>query len=432
MTTEMKANEKHAGDSSASADGTLLIVSYEELSAHNGLNTRIRGIVRALSAAGRRAEIVAPVYGRQTSAPPADLDGLRVHTVPVPRPFPQWSIPVVTRTISVVFLTIALIRFLRRLPGPFAWVQSEQIYPFPACYLLARKWGAKVILDDPALQWLFVEEKLKRRRIAKWVVGRSVEAFEVALCKRADYILCSAERTTREIGRRIGGAATCICRLSNGVDLDEFPADPDAGPGNRLFFNASLPYYQNVAALRNFLKICAHFESQGFHDYSGLVVVNDAGALSPDVAQTIAANPQLRLLSNQPSLVPWLHASDLVLLPYEKGHLTTAGPRLKVFEALACGKIVLSTREGLDGIPGCVDSRNVILCSDWRDMADQTLALIAEGQTERKQALRREARLLVENEYSWRHLVKAYEPLLGFSLADNKAPKKERCHSCTS
>ncbi len=409
-----------------------MLVSYEELAAHNGLNTRIRGLVRALSAAGHRVEIAAPVYGRQSSASPADLDGIRVHTVPVPRPFPRWNIPIITRMVSVVFLTVALVRHLRRPPGRFAWVQSEQIYPFLACYLLARKWGAKVILDDPALQWLFVEEKLKRWRLAKWVVGKSVEAFEVALCKRADYILCSAERTARELGRRIEGAATRIRRLSNGVDLDEFPVDPDAGPGNRLFFNGSMPYYQNVAALRNFLKICAHFENQGFHDYSGIILVNDAAALPPDAVQAIATHPRLRLLSNQPSLAPWLHASDLVLLPYEKGHVTTAGPRLKVFEALACGKIILSTREGLDEIPGCVDGGNVILCSDWRDMAERTMELIAEGQSERKQALRRAARQLVESEYSWRSLVKAYEPLLGTPLAGSNSPKKERCHSCTS
>ncbi len=352
MTRRMRTDDRHARDSSVSSEGTLLIVSYEELSVRNGLNTRMRGIARALSAAGRRVEIAAPAYGRKPPEPPAGLDGIPIRTVPVPRPFPRWNIPIITRMISVVFLTIALVRCLRRLPGPYAWVQSEQIYPFPACYLLARKWGARVILDDPSLQWLFVEEKLKRRRVAKWLVGKSVEAFEVALCRRADYILCSAERTAREIGRRIEGAATRIYRLSNGVDLDEFPAAANGGPGNRLFFNCSLPYYQNVAALRNFLKICAYFESEGFRDYSGIVVVNDATTLPPDAAQAIAANPRLRLLSNQPSLAPWLHASDLVLLPYEKGHLTTAGPRLKVFEALACGKIVLGTREGLDEIPG--------------------------------------------------------------------------------
>jgi glycosyltransferase involved in cell wall biosynthesis len=102
----------------------------------------------------------------------------------------------------------------------------------------------------------------------------------------------------------------------------------------------------------------------------------------------------------------------VVLLPYAKGHLTTAGPRLKVFEALACGKIVLGTMEGLDEIPECVDGRNVILCSDWADMASKTMALIAEGETSRKAAIRSEARKLVEGKYSWRRLVAAYDPIL--------------------
>jgi glycosyltransferase involved in cell wall biosynthesis len=420
----MRTDSKQTGHAPNLANGTLLIVSYEELSAHNGLNTRIRGIVRALSAAGRRVEIAAPVYGRRTPERPAGLDGIRVHTIPVPRPFPHWNIPIVTRVISVALLTVALVRFFRRFPGSFTWVQAEQIYPFPACYLLARRWGAKVILDDPSLQWLFVEEKLQRRRVAKWLVAKSVEAFEIALCKRADCILCSAERTAREIGRRIPGSATRVCRMSNGVDLDEFPPGPNGAPGNRLFFNCSMPYYQNTAALRNFLKICAYLDSQGFHDYSGTVVVNDAAAVPPDVTQAVEANPRLRLLSNQASLVPWLHASDLVLLPYEKGHLTTAGPRLKVFEALACGRIVLSTPEGLDEIPGCVDGRNVILCADWRDMAARTMALITEGQTDRKQTLRTEARKLVENEYTWRRLVQAYGPVLGTPLPEGESPSR--------
>jgi glycosyltransferase involved in cell wall biosynthesis len=130
------------------------------------------------------------------------------------------------------------------------------------------------------------------------------------------------------------------------------------------------------------------------------------------VVSEIESNPRVRLLSNEKSLVPWLHESDLVLLPYEKGHLTTAGPRLKAFEAFACAKIVLGTQEGLDEIPGCIDGRNVILCSDWLDMADKTMQLITEGETPRKQTIRSEARRLAETEYSWQRLVKAYDPIL--------------------
>jgi len=392
--------------------GALLMISYEDLASHNGLNTRIKGIARELSAAGRRVEIAAPSYNGRGPETPGHFAGIRVHAVPVPNIFSKWRIPIVTRALSVAMLTLCMVRRLRKSAGPFAWVQSEQVYPFLAACLLARKWKARVILDDPSLLGLFVQEKLRRRRVLRPLLKRAVERFETSLWRRADCILCSSQRTAGAIGERVEGAKTTLFRMCNGVDLSEFTAGPDGGPGNRLFFNCSVPYYQNVAALRNFLKIVARFEQAGFHDYSAVIAVNDATALPSDVMHESALNPRVRLLSNEKSLVPWLHESDLVLLPYEKGHLTTAGPRLKAFEAFACGKIVLGTQEGLDEIPGCIDGHNMILCSDWLDMADKTMGLIAEGETPRKQRIRSEARRLAETEYSWQRLVKAYDTIL--------------------
>ncbi len=400
------------GESDSRSNGALLMITYEELASHNGLNTRMRGIARGLSAAGRRVEIAAPSYKGSTSKTPDDFAGIRIHTVPVPSVFTRWRIPIVTRAASVAMLTLCMVRRLRKTARPFAWIQSEQVYPFPAAWLLARKWKARTILDDPSLLGLFVEEKLRRRRVLRPLLKRAVERFETSLWRRADCILCSSQRTAGTISKRVKGAKTIILRVCNGVDLNEFTPGPEGGPGNRLFFNCSLPYYQNVAAMRNFLKVVAHFEQQVFHNYSAVIAINDATALPSDVRQEIESNPRVRLLSNERSLVPWLHESDLVLLPYEKGHLTTAGPRLKAFEAFACGRIVLGTPEGLDEIPGCIDGRNVILCSDWLDMARKTMDLITEGETPRRQTIRNEARRLAETEYSWQRLVKAYDSIL--------------------
>jgi len=393
-------------------DESLLFISYEEFSAHNGLNTRMKGIARALAAGGRHVEIAAPACDGRATATPVEIDGIRVHTVPLPRLFSRGRIPVLSRALSVLALTVCMVRHFRASPDGFRHVQAEQVYPFMAAYLLARKWNATLILDDPSLLGLFVEEKLRHRWILRPLLKKAVERFETALWKRADCILCSSQRTAGRIAERVNGTKARVVLMCNGVNLDEFTMAGGPGPGNRLFFNSSVPYYQNVAALRNLLKIIDHFEKERFHSYSVVIAVNDAAMLPRDMIDEIESNWRVRLLSNEKSLVPWLHASDLVLLPYEKGHFTTAGPRLKAFEAFACGKIVLGTKEGLDEIPGCVDGRNVIFCDDWLDMARQAMALIAEGQTPRKQSIRAEARRFVESEYSWQGLVKVYDRIL--------------------
>ncbi len=396
---------------SGPGEGPLLILTYEEPTSHNGLNTRMRGLARALVAGGRRVEIAAPAYGARTPQVSVDSDGIRLHAIPVPDLFAIGRIPMVTRALSVMCLTVCMVRRLRRIGTRFEWVQSEQIYPFLSAWLLARTWRSRVILDDPSLLGLFVEEKLKRRRVLRPLLRRSVDAFENTLFRRAHCILCSSGRQAAEIGIRVQGSRTRVCRMCNGVDPQEFTVPSDDGHGNRIFFNCSVPYYQNTAALRNLLKIFGYFEEQRFHEYSAIVLVNDAGAVPPDALAAIRSNPRVRLLSNERSIVPWLAGSDFVLLPYEAGHRTTAGPRLKVFEALACGKIVLSTKEGLDEVSGCVDGTNVIVCADWRDMAHKTMDLIREGDSARKRKMQQEARRLVETEYSWESLVKAYEAI---------------------
>ncbi|MGE5294056.1 MAG: glycosyltransferase [Solirubrobacterales bacterium] len=390
---------------------SLLFISYEESSSHNGLNTRMRGIARALAARGEHVEIASPLYGGRARVA-VTSGGIRVHMIPVPDVLSTWRIPIVSRALSVICLTVCMVRQLRKSDTRFAWVQAEQIYPFLAAHLLARKWRAKVLLDDPSLLGLFVKEKLKRRRILRPLVRRVVEMFETLLFNRADCILCSSNRQAGEIARRVRGGMARVRRLGNGVDLAEFDVTSHGGTGNRIFFNCSLPYYQNAAALRNLLKVFSHFEEQGFRDYSALVVVNDAAAIPHDLVAAIGSNRKVRLLANQPSIVFLLQSCDFVLLPYEAGHTTTAGPRLKVFEALACGKIVLSTKEGLDEVVGCVDGTNVVVCSDWLDMARKTMALIQEGDSPRKRMIREEARRFVETEYSWTRLVNAYDGIM--------------------
>jgi glycosyltransferase involved in cell wall biosynthesis len=420
--TPPNARGEGAGDMPSPGDGSLLFISYEESSAHNGLNTRMNGIARALAARGRRVEIASPLYGGRARMTVTGRDGIRIHMIPVPDLLSRGRIPIVSRILSVICLTVCMVRHLRRIGARFAWIQAEQIYPFPAACLLAREWNAAVILDDPSRLGLFVEEKLKRRRILRPLLRKSVEALETSLFRRADCILCSSGRQAERIRRRIRASGTPVRRLCNGVDSEEFTVAAGVAAGNRVFFNCSVPYYQNTAALRNLLKIFSHFERQAFRDYSALVIVNDAAALPSDLAAAIRSNPRVRLLANQPSIVPWLQSCDLVLLPYEAGHTTTAGPRLKVFEALACGKIVLGTKEGLDEVAGCVDGGNVVFCSDWLDMADKTMALIREGDSARKRRMRDEARRFIEARYSWRSLAATYDSIRETPAVEMRAP----------
>ena len=84
------------------------------------------------------------------------------------------------------------------------------------------------------------------------------------------------------------------------------------------------------------------------------------------------------------------------------------GTRLKVLDAMAMGKAMVSTSLGCEGI-GVTPGEHLLVADTPQAFADATLTLLADPQ--RRMALGRAARALVEREYSW--------PVVGRRLVDS-------------
>ena len=78
--------------------------------------------------------------------------------------------------------------------------------------------------------------------------------------------------------------------------------------------------------------------------------------------------------------------------------LTGGGTRLKVLEAMAMGKAVVSTTLGCEGIH-VASGQDVVLADEPSDFAAQVLALLQNGA--RREQLGRAARTFVERYFDW-------------------------------
>jgi len=67
----------------------------------------------------------------------------------------------------------------------------------------------------------------------------------------------------------------------------------------------------------------------------------------------------------------YINASDFVICPLLYG----GGTRIKIIETLACGKPVISTSMGAEGIKSEEITELLYLCDDWNDFADKILLL---------------------------------------------------------
>lgn len=85
----------------------------------------------------------------------------------------------------------------------------------------------------------------------------------------------------------------------------------------------------------------------------------------------------------------------------------SAGTNIKVLEAMACGKAIVSTPEGCAGL-GLESGRELLIASDWKEFAARTTGLL--GARELRVHLGREARRTAELRFSWQAIAgQAYE-----------------------
>ena len=106
---------------------------------------------------------------------------------------------------------------------------------------------------------------------------------------------------------------------------------------------------------------------------------------------------------------PYLAKAALCVVPLRSG----SGTRIKIFEAMAMGKAVVSTSMGAEGLP-VRHGENIILADDPADFARQVVDLLRDPP--RRQRLGHAARQLVEESYGWPAVAAYFERIMQAAL----------------
>jgi glycosyltransferase involved in cell wall biosynthesis len=104
-----------------------------------------------------------------------------------------------------------------------------------------------------------------------------------------------------------------------------------------------------------------------------------------------------------PNLADYLSASDVVIVPLDSG----SGTRVKILEAAACSRAIVSTEIGAEGLD-FVEGREILL-SERVDEEFIGLVLGLLKDKPRRQELGRRAREKVLSHYSWEREVAKFE-----------------------
>lgn len=243
------------------------------------------------------------------------------------------------------------------------------------------------------------------REFHKWT------RFEKAAWKTIDCVVTMSEKDQR----LIEGARAEV--LINGVDLERFqPSDEEPEP-RRLLFIGSFAHLPNVLALDWFLKeVWPRLDAlkPKLHIIAGnrpeyfLERYRDQAA--PNLSQ-----PGIELESFVSDVRPAYRRAMVVVAPL----LASAGTNIKIMEAMAMGKAIVSTPGGVNGLdiePG----NQVVVTESPERMAAAIKVLLADPK--QRMELEGRARRGAQRDYNWDDIARRQDALYQSLRAGSGAP----------
>lgn len=269
----------------------------------------------------------------------------------------------------------------------------------PDVVLVEHDWAAGWIGDLPAglpaaltlhnLSWAYHASRARAAPggagLAQGVEARRYAAHDARHLPAYRLLVTMSDLDARIVGDRLGLAAHAV---PNGVDTAALDLPPPSGEPVVLF-TGRLDYPPNAEALLWLLRDIWPQVRRG-HPGARLVVVG-RGA-SPE-ARALAGE-DVELAGFVPSVAPLFERASVVVVPMLSG----GGTRLKVLDALASGRGLVSTRVGAMGVD-VRDGEHALLADSAEDVAAAVVRLLGDVALTRR--LGASARRLAEERYEW-------------------------------
>lgn len=200
---------------------------------------------------------------------------------------------------------------------------------------------------------------------------RRMRRYEVEACNRFDLVFTVSEKD-KSMLRDEMGVSRPIEVLETGVDTRYFVPDPDVEPvSGKLVFLGSMDWMPNIEGLRWFVReVYPRLKEERPEvslDIVGRRPVREVRLLAE-------SDRSIRVTGDVPDVRPHIAAADVFVVPLRVG----GGTRIKIYEAMAMARAVVSTTIGAEGLP--VEPGRHILIGDTPDEFSRQVIRLMEDQ----------------------------------------------------
>jgi len=244
---------------------------------------------------------------------------------------------------------------------------------------------------------LALHERQPWRRALLALEWRKMRACEARACRQAQLTIAVSDEDCRLLAALAPDVT--VRAISTGVDLAYFRPPLAHVPDHSLVFTGSLDWYPNEDAMISFIDKVLPIVRVSVPDTTLTIVGRNPSRRLRAVA---AASAGVHVTGTVEDVRPFVARSAVYVVPLRIG----SGTRLKIFEALAMARPVVSTTIGAEGL-ALIPDVHYLQADQPAEFARAVVTLLHDPL--RRDSLGRAGRQLVASRYSWAHVAREFE-----------------------
>lgn len=226
---------------------------------------------------------------------------------------------------------------------------------------------------------------------------RRMHAFERDQCRRFDHVVAVSPEDVAWFANAYG--VRSLSHVPTGVDTDYFrpsyavPSDP-----HNIVFTGSMDWLPNEDAVGHFADAVLPRITTAFPTATFSIVGRNP---SPSVVALGHKHAAIHVTGTVADVRPYLERARVFVVPLRIG----GGTRLKIFEAMAMEKAIVTTSVGAEGLP-VHDGEHLLIADTPAAFADAVLRLLRDPPY--ATALGARAAALVRSRFGWQHAAEKF------------------------
>jgi glycosyltransferase involved in cell wall biosynthesis len=253
-------------------------------------------------------------------------------------------------------------------------------------------------------------EKSALRKLSYRIEARKMAAYETRTLQRFQYVIAVSDHDRKEMLALAPGCSITV--VPTGVDTEKYqPAPSVSGNPPLIVFTGSMDWEPNIDAVEYFCREIFPSVLAAFPNARFQIV-----GRNPHSRVRKLASSSVEVTGTVPSVAEYLRNATVVIVPLRIG----GGTRLKIFEAMAMRKAMVSTSIGAEGLD-VTSGKDCLLADDVQSFAAAILAVLRDPTLRRSYE---DSAAALAARYDWSQIARRFAESLGEAVNGSRSPSR--------